>query len=260
MTTVAALLEYVRGVRATEAEGAMRVAAGSAAPVRAALLANYARRTRPVCRTAVVTAGNMVRTCAHGERGEMLNLIWSHQPSRAAWSTALMLGWIGGSGMVVEAARGRARLAGWMDWARLWEPLPFLRPHIVARAEMPETVTVYRGGLAGAAEPLHGGYSWSGRPEVAALYAALRAMEFGGAPVVVQAEVPRAAIRVKTRTTDAEAVVVEPVEGAEVYLDDPEEIERLAAVEAAGRDHLTEAEVIHLDPRDDARWHGWPHG
>lgn len=260
MTTVAALLDYVRTVRATEAEGSMRMACLSAAPLRAAMLANFARRTRPVSRSAVLAASNMVRQCAHADRGEMLSTIWSHGPSRAAWSTAFMLAWLGGSGMVVEAARTRARLTRWLDYARLWEPLPFVRPHVVAREEMTETVTLYRGGLAGAAEPLGGGYSWTGRPEVAALYGALRALEFGGAPVVVQAEVPREAIKMRTRTRDDEAVITEPVEGAEVYLDNEQEIERLAALEAAGRGDLAEGEIIHLDMHDDRCWHGWSHG
>lgn len=260
MSSVAALLDHVRTVRATEAEGVMRVAAGSAAPVRAGMLGNFARRTGPVSRNAVLTAANMVRSCAHAERGEMLSVIWFHNPSRAAWSAALSLGWLGGSAMFVEAARTRARLTRWLDFARLWEPLPFLAPHLVAREEMAESVTVYRGGLADAAEPLEGGYSWTGRPEVAALYAALRALEFGAAPVIVRAEVPRDAIKMRSRTRDDECVLVEPVVAAEVHLDDQQEIERLAAVEAADRDRLTPSEVIHLDLRDEACWRGWPYG
>ena len=238
----------------------MRISSGCGATLKAAVLRDLARRTTPVSRGAVLTAGHMVTDCAHADRGAILNAVWSVGPSRAAWATALMLGWVGGSEKVVTAARTRARLGLWLDHARLWSPMPFLCPHLVAREEMTEMVTLYRGGLAGTTEPLGGGFSWSGRVEVAAMYACIRALEHGDRPSIVRASVSREAIKLRTRTRDDECVLVEPAEGAEVHLDDQDDIKRLADAEAAERNEPTASEIINLDLRDDACWHGWPYG
>jgi hypothetical protein len=257
MTSIADLLDHVRFVRATQATGDMAAVMSCGPLMRPKVLASLARRTRPVSRSAVVTSGNMVRQCAHADRGEVLNVIWQHGPSRAAWSTALLLGWLGGSAMVVTAAGTRARLRRWFDAARLWEPLPFLVPHVVARDEMPETVEIFRGGLVDAAEPLVGGYSWTGRVDVAAMYGALRALEYGAPPTIIRGEVPRALVKLRSRTSDDEVVLTEPVHGAAVHLDDAQEIERLARAEAACRSSPGDQDVLHLVRHDDRTWNGW---
>lgn len=255
--TVAHLLEYVARVRTSEATGGMAMLTTMPAYMRRGVLAKVARQTRTATRTAVVTAGNMVRLSAHADRGEVLAAIWAQAPSHPAWQSALSVGWIGGSAAVVAAAGSRARLIQWFDAAEAWAPLPFLSPHLVARHEMPEHVEVFRGGLLDTNEPLAGGYSWTSRETVASLYASLRTLEHGGRPGIIRALVPREAIMLRTRTRDDEIVLIEPIAGAEVHLVDRDEIERLAATEAAGRSCTMPSEILHLDRFQERCWCGW---
>lgn len=257
MTAIADILDLRRVIRMTELTGTMRTVAGLSEPLRSAVIARMARDTRPATRKAVIIAGNMVTQWSYAGRSEILRAILTAQPSRAAWAAALTVAWFGGSSSVVAAARTRKGLGIWLDHARLWEPLPFLTPNFTPVSELPESVEIYRGGLVGTPEAIEGGYSWTAHAPVACLYARLRTLETGLAPVVVKATTPRSMIKLVTATRDREVVLTTPPDDVAVLIDDPEEIARLAEQEAATRGTVESADALLLDRHDDGCWHGW---
>jgi hypothetical protein len=200
----------------------------------------------------------MVHQWPPGERGQMLNIILDADPCRAVWASAVTIAWLTGSHAVISGARNRRNLLLWLDYARLNAPFPFLSPLFAnVLDELPETLTVFRGGVVGAVQPLEEGHSWTLRPAVGCAYATLRALELGLPAIVIEATIGRSAIKAASRARDQEIVLIEPPTTARPHLDDPAEIARLGEAEVAGRRPVPLANGLNLDVRDHAGWHGW---
>jgi hypothetical protein len=212
---------------------------------------------RPNTRDAVFRAAGAVAGIGREARARFLQAAWQAEPSRAAWATALALGWIGGSSLVIADAGTRDRLRDWFNHADLANPLPFLRRHLVSMSELPERLILFRGGVVESDE-LRCGYSWTRGVNTAAYYAELRRIEKKGTPVVVRPEVPRSTISMHTRTSDAEVVIVDSPDRVEVHIDCPKEIRRGAeAYYLAVRDVPNDANFLTLSLDDESCWAGW---
>jgi hypothetical protein len=109
-------------------------------------------------REGVFRAAAAVAGIGREARAKFLQAAWQAGPSRPAWATALALGWIGGSSLVIAGAGTRDVLREWLSFADLTYPLPFLRRHLVSRYEMPERLILFRGGVVESDE-LRCGYS-----------------------------------------------------------------------------------------------------
>lgn len=255
---IADFLDAIRAARMGGPVGPMHVVARLPQPMQSQVLNRMARNASSATRKSVVAASNMVFQWAPAARGEMLRTILAASPCREPWSAAITIAWLTGSHAVVSGARTRKGLGLWLDHARLNAPFPFLS-HLFANVvdELPETVLIYRGGVVGATPPLAEGHSWTLRPSVACAYAALRAMELGLPPVVIEATIPRAAVKFATRGPCQEIALIEPPDNVAVHLSDPSEIATRGEAEIAGRKHVPLMNGLYLDSRDEACWAGW---
>ena len=129
-------------------------------------------------------------------------------------------------------------------------------------SELPELVTLYRGGGTDDVDFPKDGFSWTSNRAVAAWYARHRYAQGrqaaqGGSASILTVTIPRDKVALWTRAREAEVVVVH-TDGAEIDTTCAETIHRLAEVASPIFDNpKPDSEILRLTPIGDDGWHGW---
>jgi hypothetical protein len=212
------------------------------------------RHCRRPDRIGVSACAGLLHATPNSARPEMLRAIWAMQPSRPAWATALMLGWINASENVVAAVRHVGELREWFRHADLLRPPPFLKRLATPRAALPARLRLYRGAATGRPYAASG-FSWSLQRGVAALYSVGRAREAGGQPVIFTTKVSRDQVSLVARNVDREVVLFGKAD-AQIDTADPAKIQRLS-LNHARRVQQADKQSTSLKFDVEAAWCGW---